>query len=78
LYPSPNIIDVIRPRRIWLADIAYMGQMRNLHKLLVGKPERKRPCGRSRYRWEDNIRMNFIEIGWKVMNLIHLTQDREQ
>jgi hypothetical protein len=46
LYLSPNIIDVIRPRRMWLADIAYMQQMRCVHKLLVGKPERKRPCGR--------------------------------
>jgi hypothetical protein len=41
-----------------------MGEMRNEHKILIGKPEEKRPLGRSRRRWEDNIRMDLNEIGW--------------
>jgi hypothetical protein len=43
-----------------------MEEMRNAHKILVGKHEGKRPLGRSSHRWDDNIRMNLMEIGWKV------------
>jgi hypothetical protein len=52
--------------------------MRNLSSVLVGKPEGKRPFGRPRYRWEDNIRMDLREIVWKGVNWMHLAQDRDQ
>jgi hypothetical protein len=52
--------------------------MRNVHKILVGKPEGKRPLGRPRRRWKDDIRMNLWEIGWEAVDWIHLAQDRDQ
>jgi hypothetical protein len=55
-----------------------MGKMRNAYNILVGKPEGKWPLARSRSRWEDNIRMNLKEIGWEIVDWIHLTQDRDQ
>jgi hypothetical protein len=55
-----------------------MREKRNAYKILVGKPEGKRPLGRPRSRWEDNIKMDLKEIGWGGMNWIHLTQDRYQ
>jgi hypothetical protein len=55
-----------------------MGGMRNAYDILVGKPEGKRPLGRPRHRWEDNIRMNLREIGWEGVDWIHLAQDRDQ
>jgi hypothetical protein len=55
-----------------------MGEKRNAYKILVGKPEEKRPLGRPRSRWEDNIRMNLREIGWGGMDWIDLAQDRDQ
>jgi hypothetical protein len=58
LYASPDIIRVIKLRRMkWLGYVARMGDMGNAHKILVEKPEGKRPCGRPSGRWEDNIRM---------------------
>jgi hypothetical protein len=48
------------------------------HRILVGKPEGKRPLGRPRCRWEDNIRMDLTEIGWGSMDWIDLAQDRDQ
>jgi hypothetical protein len=55
-----------------------MGAMRNTYNILVGKPERKRPLGRPRRRWESNIRIYLREIGWKGGNWMHLAQDRDQ
>jgi hypothetical protein len=55
-----------------------MGEMRNAHKMLVGKPEGKRPLGKPRRRWEDNIRMDLSEIGWEGVDWIHLPQDTDQ
>jgi hypothetical protein len=55
-----------------------MGEMRNVYNILVGKPERKRPLGRPRCRWEDHIRMNLREIGWEGVEWMHLVQDRDQ
>jgi hypothetical protein len=52
------------------------GEKRNAYRILVGNPEGKRPLGRPRRRWEDNI--NYREIGWGGMDWIHLTQDRDQ
>jgi hypothetical protein len=53
-----------------------MGEERKVHKVLVGKPEGKRPLGRQRRRWEDGIRMDLKEIGWEGVDLIRLAQDR--
>jgi hypothetical protein len=55
-----------------------MGEMRNAYRLLVGKPERKRPLGRPRRRWVDNIKMNLGEIGWEGRDWIELAQNRDQ
>jgi hypothetical protein len=52
--------------------------MRKAYSMLVGKPEGKRLLGGSRYRWEDNIRIDLGEIGWESVDWIHLAQDREQ
>jgi hypothetical protein len=55
-----------------------MGEMRNMHKILVGKPEEKKPRGRPRSRWDDNIRMDLRQIGWGGVDWTHLAQDRDQ
>jgi hypothetical protein len=55
-----------------------MGAMRNVYKILVGKPEGSRPLGRLRRRWEDNIKMDLREICLGVVDFIHLAQDRDQ
>jgi hypothetical protein len=61
----------------WMGQVACMGKMRNAYKILVRKPDGKRPLGRSRHRWEDNIRVDLREIGWKDVDWIHLAQDRD-
>jgi hypothetical protein len=55
-----------------------MGEKRNAYRILVGKPEEKRPLGRPRYRWVDNIKMDLREIGWNGMDWIDLAQDRDR
>jgi len=62
----------------WARHRARIGETGNAYKLLVGKTEWKRLCGRSRRRWEDNTRMDLKEMGWKVVDSIHLAQDRGQ
>jgi hypothetical protein len=52
--------------------------MRNVYKIVVGKPEGERPLRRSRHRWKDNIRMDLREIGWKGVDWTHLVQNRCQ
>jgi hypothetical protein len=65
LYSSPSIIRIIKSRRMrWAGHVARMGEKRNAYRLLVGKPEGKRPLGRPRRRWVDNIRMDLGEVGW--------------
>jgi hypothetical protein len=64
LYSSPNIIRIIKSRRMkWVDHVVRMGEKRNACRLLVGKPEGKRPLGRPRRRWLDNIRMGLGEVG---------------
>jgi hypothetical protein len=58
--------------------VARMGVIRNANSVLVGKPERKRPLGRPRSRWEDNIRMDLREMEWEGVNWMHLAQARDQ
>jgi hypothetical protein len=65
LYPSPDIIRQIKSRRMrWAGHVARMGERRNVYRVSVGKPERKRPIERPRRRWEDGIRMDLRENGW--------------
>jgi hypothetical protein len=64
LYSSPNIIKVIKSRRVrWAGHVARMGEGRGVYRVLVGRPEGKRPLGRPRRMWEDNIKMDIREIG---------------
>jgi hypothetical protein len=79
LYASPNIIRMIKSRRMrWAGNIACMGEIRKAYKIVVGKPEGKRPLGSPRHSWEDNIRMDLMEIGWENVLWIHLAQDKDQ
>jgi hypothetical protein len=77
LYSSPDIIRQVKSSRIrWVGHVACMGEGRKVYKVLVGKPEGKRPPGRPRCRWEDGIRMDLREIGLGGVDWIRLTQDR--
>jgi len=61
----------------WAGYVARMGEVRGVYRVLVGKPEGKRPLGRPRRRWEDNIKMNLQEVGCEGMDWIELAQDRD-
>jgi len=63
---------------VHMGHVARMGEMRNACNTSVRKPEGKRPLGRSRHRWEDNIRMDLKEIGCEGVGWVHLVQDRDQ
>jgi hypothetical protein len=64
LYSSPSIIRITESKRIkWAGHVARMREKRNAYKLLVRKPEGKRPLGRPRRRWVNNIRMDLVEVG---------------
>jgi len=77
LYSSPNIVRVIKPRRMrWSGHVARMGEERGAYRVL-GKPEGKRPLGKPRRRWVDNIRMDLQEVGCGYMYWIGLAQDRQ-
>jgi hypothetical protein len=79
LYSSPNIVRVIKSSGIrWAGHVASMGEGRGDYRVLVGRPEGKRPLGRPRRRWEDNIKMDLEEIGIDGVNWIRLAQDRVQ
>jgi hypothetical protein len=79
LYSSPSIIRIIKARRMrWARHKARMGEKRNACRLLVGKPEGRRPLGRPRRRWVDNIRMDLVELGWGDVDWIGLDQDRNR
>jgi hypothetical protein len=79
LYSSPSITRIIKSRRMrWVGHVARMGEKRNAYRLLVGKPEGKRPLGRTRCRWVDNIKMDLLEIGSRDVDWIGLAQDRDK
>jgi hypothetical protein len=70
---------VIKSRRLkWAGHVARMGEGRVVYRVLVGKPEGKRPLGRTRRRWEDNIRMNVQQVGCGCEDWIGLAQDRDR
>ena len=62
----------------WVGHVAHMGEGRVVHRLLVGKPEGKRPLGRPRHRWEDNIKMDLQEVGGGCGDWMELAQDRDR
>ena len=79
LYSLPNIVRVVKSRRmIWEGHVAHMGERRGVHSVLVGKPEGKRPLGRPRPRWEDNIKMDLQEVGRSCGDWMELAQDRDR
>jgi hypothetical protein len=79
LYSSPEIIRQTKSRRMkWVGHVAHMGEVRNVYRVLVGKPEGKSPLERPRHRWEDGIKMDLKEIGCGGVEWIHLAQDRDR
>jgi hypothetical protein len=79
LYSSPNIVRVMKSRRMkWAGHVARMGEGRGVYRVLVGRSEGNRPLGRSRRRWEDNIKLNLKEIRIDGAKWIQLAQDRVQ
>ncbi|KAJ4444299.1 hypothetical protein ANN_06091 [Periplaneta americana] len=79
LYSSPDIIRNIKSRRLrWAGHVARMDESRNVYRVLVGRPEGKRPLGRPRRKWEDNIKMDLRKVGYDDRDWINLAQDRDQ
>jgi hypothetical protein len=79
LYSSPNIVRVIKSRRMrWAGHVARMEEERGVYRILIGRSEGKRPLGRPRRRWENNIKMDLREIVIDGANWIQLAQDRVQ
>ena len=79
LYSSHNTVRVIKSRRMrWAGHLARMGEKRGVYKFLVAKPEGKRPLGRPRRKWVDNIRTDLQEAGCGYMDWIGLAQDRDR
>jgi hypothetical protein len=79
LYSSPSIVRIIKSQRMrWAGHVARMGEKRNAYRLLVGKPEGKKPLGRPRSRWVDNIRIDLGEVGWGDVDWIGLAKDRNR
>jgi len=79
LYSLPNIVRVVKSRRMrWAGHVARMGEARVVHRVLVGKPERKRPLERPRRRWEDNIKVDLQEVGGGYGDWMELAEDRDR
>jgi hypothetical protein len=77
LHYSPSIIRIIKVRRMrWAEHVAQMGEKRNAYRLLMGKPEGRRPIRKPRRRWLDNIMMDLVEVGWDDVDWIGLARDR--
>jgi hypothetical protein len=78
LYSSPSLIRIIKSRRMrWAGHVARLWEKRNAYRLLVGKPEGKRPLGRPRRSWVDNIRFDLGGVGLGDVDWIGLTQDKD-
>jgi hypothetical protein len=74
----PSIITIIKSRRLrWAGHVARL-EKRNMYRLLVGKPEGKRPLGRPRCRWVDNIMMDLGDVGWDDVDWLGLAKDRNR
>ena len=79
LYSLPNIVMVVKSRRMrWWGHVARMGEGSGVYRVLVGKPEGKRPLGRPRRRWEDNIKMDLQEVRGGCGDWMELAQDRDK
>ena len=80
MHPAlPNIVQVVKSRRMrWAGHVARMGEERGVHRVLVGKPEGKRPLGRPRRGWEDNIKTDLREMGGGCGDWMELAQDRDR
>ena len=79
LYYLTNIVRVVNWRRMrWAGHVARMGDDTVVHRVLVGKPEEKRPLGRSKRRWEDNIKMDLQEVGGGRGDRMELAQERDR
>jgi len=79
LYCSPNIVRVIKSRRMrWAGHVAHMGERRDVYRVSVGKRDRTRPLGRPRRRWEDNIKMDVQEMKCGCMDWIEVARDRDR
>jgi hypothetical protein len=77
--PHPNTVLLIKLRRMrWVGHVAHMGERRGVYRVLVWKPEGKRPLGRPRHSWEDNIKLDLQEVGCGGMDWIALAQDRDR
>ena len=79
LFINIKFVDLTESRRMrWAGHVACMGEDRGVHRVLVGKPEGKRPLGRPRHRWEDNIKMDVQEVGGGRGDWMELAQDRDR
>ena len=79
LYSSPGTVQVIKWRRMrWTENVTRMGEGRGVYRVLVGIPGRKRPLGRTRRKWEDNIKLDLQKVGCGGMDWIQLPQDRDR
>jgi hypothetical protein len=79
LYSSPSLIRIIKSRRMrWAGHVTRMGEKRNAYRLLAGKPGGRRPLGRPRRRWVDNIRIDLGEVGCGDVDWIGLAKDRNR
>jgi hypothetical protein len=79
LYSSPNIVRVKKSRRMrWVGNVGRMSERRGVYRVLVGKPEGKRPLEKPRRRWEDNNKMHLQEVGCAGMDWIELARDRNR
>jgi hypothetical protein len=73
------VLGIIKSRRMrWAGHVAQMGEKRNAYRILVGKPEGKRPLERPRCRWVDHIKMDLREVGWDGVDWMDMAQDRDQ